>query len=151
MSRRNKKLRRRIRMTLKGGHEARHKLIAGRTGSVHSKKTRVMAKADGILETIVVEPRFKRPEEIIAKPMTKPKIVHIPRQKIAPQEEPIESTEILVEEPETQVPAIEEAYGLCLAAQQTLIALGLPYDHPGQQLLNGLAKGIEDFEKRRLK
>lgn len=141
-------------MTLKSGHEARHKLVSGRTGSVHSKKlcSPKAEKPTGIRETLIAGISFKTPEQIIKEPVvirTKKfrfrnkgghyqTIPEVPIGIVVPPPEPV-----------TAVDPTQEAYGLILRATEYLG--DEPAGSRGSFLLNSLLTLLEKFEKWREK
>ena len=147
MSRRNRKLRRRIRMTLKSGHEARHKLVAGRTGSVHHKKTRIFAKADGVVK-VLVDYRKSTPAVVT---LENPSVFFQPKVRKRPKPQLIEIFEapitIIEEGHDTSIDLSQQCYSLCLRALHILSGLNPQPNSPEGRLFESISQGIEGYEK----
>lgn len=147
---RNRKIRRRLRMTLNHGHEVRHKLRSGRTGKVHSVKMRSPAKSKptGEIELLIPPVRFEKkiaePQILIEASAPIPRVRR--RRPIiidAPQLPEIMQPEIV-----THVDAIAEAYGYVLRAIQTLSIRGELTNPKEINFLNALLKIIDQYERK---
>lgn len=152
--RRNRKLRRRLRITLKSGHEARHKLISGRTGKVHSVKmlSPKKSKPTGQIELLIAPSKpqgWHSPQEEAPIKIQSAPIVHTRRRRtIISGPEPIEVPEIIEAEVITSVSAGEEALGFCLKAVDSLTrSIGNGNQHESM-LLQQLLKAIDQYERK---
>lgn len=154
-TRRARKQRRRLKMTLNHGHQVRHRLQSGRTGSVHSKRLRSPKKEapTGEVKVILAHQLIKKAGSgvvVLSNPSEffndKPKRVRKKTHVLIPQVlHPLVDDE---SGPSTAVPMETEAYSLCLRALQYLINIDFADNAPGARLRGYLNKGIEAYEKK---